>query len=173
MQKIIKHEFVEVDVAIGTTATRFVLPTLNNLRQVNLWGVQAYYKKIVHASPISQKLLIEKPVFITGFLTLVNYAGMEFLKQAPLSMFQTIENGMSGSIGGTLLNPILLDEATIQEKNFKQFAGQIVNFDKSYIEVSTPVPPQFFAQVFGLSIFYSDPAELISNPNGTGFRDKK
>ena len=170
MKKIIKHELVEVVIPIGTTLTRFQLPELNNLREVNLWGVQMYYKDIVSNSMISQRPVIDKSVFQTSFLTLVNYAGMEFLKQAPAVMFQTIENGVSGAMNvatGNFVNP------SIQEKDFKVLAGQIVNYPKSYIEVSTSIPPQVFEQVFLFSLFYTDPKELVANPNTTTFRDKK
>lgn len=160
-KKIIKHELVEVLVPAGSTLTQFQLPELNNLRQVDLWGVQVYYNSIVPKSVISQKDVIVKSVLQNAFLTLTNYDGKEFLKQCPMVMFQTIENSLAN------VDPTL---ASIQEKDFKAFAGQKVNYPKSYINVSAPVPVALVDQVFLLSIFYVDPAEL--GKKQTTFRQK-
>ena len=169
MKKVVKHELFEVVITPGTTLTRFPIPDLPNLRNVQVWGVQMYYSDIVPFSVISQRPLIDKAQYKNSFLTLVNYSGNEFLKQAPVDMFQTIENGLSAvAIPGSPTVP-----SSIQEKDFKNFTGQKVNYPKSFIEVSQPVPVVAFEQVFLVSIYYTDPKELLNNPSQTSFRNKR
>jgi hypothetical protein len=157
-KKIIKHELFEVLISAGTSLTQFPIPDLPNLRHVQLWGIQVYYKDIVPNSLISGKAVLTKADFQQSYLTLVNYDGKQFLNQAPLSMFQTIENNLS-TIGAPF-------DASIQEKDFKSFTGQNVNYPKSFINVAKPIAPVLFDQVYLISVFYVDPSE-IGKPKAT------
>jgi len=167
-KKIIKHELFEVLIPKGTTLTQFPIPDLPNLREVELWGVQAYYNDVIPNSVISQKTVVPKNVFVSSFLTLVNYAGREFLKQAPLVLFQTIETNMVGVPIST--DPLIQIPFGIQEKDFKSFCGQKVNYSKSYINVSIPVSIAVIDYVFLISIYYVDPKEM--GKDQTTFREK-
>jgi len=149
-KKIIKHELFEVNVPAGTSLTQFPIPDLPNLRHVQLWGIQSYYGGIVPNSVISNKAVVSKADFKNSFLTLVDYKGRQFLNQAPLQMFQTIEDN--------LVETAL--PASTQEKDFKCFCGQAVNYPKSFINVSKPITPVAFDQVFLISVYYVDPAEI-------------
>lgn len=162
MKRVIKHELVEVLIPANSTATRFLLPYLENLRNVNLWGVQMYYDKIVPVSILSGRQLINKQVFQKSFLTLENYAGRQFLKQSPLSLFQTIENNLADTAAGN-------DDSSIQEKDFKNFVGQKTNYPKSYIDLVTP-SGNTKDQVFLFSIYYTDKDENMSQ---TSFDNKR
>lgn len=166
-KKIIKHELFEVLVPANTTLNRFPIPDLPNLREVELWSVQCYYKKIVPFSVLSQRATIDKVIFQNSFLTLVNYDGMEFLKQAPFVIFQTIENNMVEVPLTT--DPLVVNECTIQEKDFKSFVGQKVNYPKSYIEVSQPTLNTTDI-VYLISIGYVDPKQV--GKKQTTFREK-
>ena len=151
MKRVIKHELIEVVVPANSTATRFQLPDAQNLRNVQTWGIQAYYDNQVPISIISQRILVNKKYFTYAFLTLENYAGREFDKQSPLSKFQTIENNMTNTVS----------ECSIQEKDFKSMCGQRINFPKSYIDVVLPVAKEIDT-VFLLSVYYSDAGETFS-----------
>lgn len=161
-KKIKKHELFEVLVPAGTTLTQFPIPDIPNLRQVNLLAIQAYYIDLVPKSVISQKVLVTKDIFKNAYLTLTNYDGKEFLKQAPMQMFQTIQGNTAETAGFP---------ATIQETDFKNFVGQKVNYPKSYINVSSAIPVVGFDQVFLISVLYVDPAEA-GKEEGT-FRNRK
>ena len=140
--------------------TQFQIPQLNNLNNVELWGIQVYSDDIVPTSVISQGTrVVPKSILQTAYLTLVNYAGRQFLNQCPMVVFQTIENNL-----GVAPN-------SIQEKDFKSFVGQKVNFPKSYINVSSAIPVVAFNQVFLISVYYVDVAELKSE-NLASFRNK-
>lgn len=164
MKRVIKHELIEVIVPKGSSATRFQLPDAQNLRDVNTWGVQAYYSGIIPKSIISNLDVIDKTTFQKSFITFENYGGREFDKQAPLVQYQTIENNMvSVPFGETFT------EASIQEKDFKNFVGQKINFPKSYIDVIGKISDDTKDLVFLLSIYYTDKGENFSQ---TSFKDK-
>lgn len=154
MKRVVKHELIEVIVPAGSTATRFPLPDAQNLRNVQTWAIQVYYDKIVPNSIISGFPLIDKTSFQYSFLTLQNYAGREFDKQSPLSKYQTIENDLS-----TIQESI----SSIQEKDFKNFVGQKINFPKSWIDVVFPIGKDLTAPlVFLISVYYTDKGETFS-----------
>lgn len=150
MKRIVKHELFEVIVPAGSTATRFQLPDLQNLRNVSLWGVQIYYDTIIPYSVISGLPVINKANAQLSFLTLENYAGRQFLHQSPYMMFQTIENNMATTA---------VADCTEQEKDFKNFVGQKVNWPKSYIDTVTPIADKTQDKVFLVSVYYTDLGE--------------
>lgn len=152
MKKVVKHELIEIIVPAGSTATRFQLPDAQNLREVSTYGIQAYYTNIIPNSIISGFGLISKDAFTNSYLTLENYSGREFIKQAPMPQFQTIENDM---VDGD--NP-----ASIQEKDFKNLIGQKINFPKSYIETPFPIADGRVNTVFLISVYYTDKDETYS-----------
>ena len=106
-----------------------------------------------------------KAVFQKSFLTFENYGGREFDKQAPLVQYQTIENNMvSIPVGENIFT-----DCSIQEKDFKNFVGQKINFPKSYIDTIGKVSSDVEDLVFLLSIYYTDKNETFSQ---TDFGDK-
>lgn len=154
MKRIVKHELLEVIIPAGSTATRFLLPDAQNLRNVQTWGIQIYYDLLVPFSIISGLGTITKANSLISFLTLENYAGRQFDKQSPINKFQTIENNLSEAVGGI--------QCTIQEKDFKCFVGQKINFPKSYIDVVTPIADADVNKVFLISVYYTDKNEDFS-----------
>jgi hypothetical protein len=172
MKKVVKHELIEVIVPKGTTATRFQLPDAQNLRNVQCWGIQTYYggtaatdNPIVPKSIISNLNVIDKKTFQISFLTLQNYAGREFDKQAPLVQYQTIENNMVS----IPFAENVFTECSIQEKDFKNFIGQKINFPKSYIDCVGKISSDTEDLVFLISVYYTDRGETFSQ---TSFEEK-
>jgi hypothetical protein len=152
-KKIIRHELVSITIPANSTATRFNIPDLPNLRNVHLWGVQVYTKDQVFADINSgNALLSHTAVLHNSFLTLVNYGGKEFLKQAPSIIFNTIQANLNTSTNWN-------------ELDIKSFAGQKVNYPKSYIEFNT-APATGVNQVYLMSVYYSLPiAEEVKEGN--------
>ena len=143
-QKIIRHEWIEMPVLAGSTLTRFNFPDLPNLRNVLLFGIKCYDDTMLQASINNQLPLLSKTNILNkSYLTLVNYGGKEFLKQAPLQMFNT--NSFD-----TALSP------NFYETYAKYFAGQRVNWPKSYIQLTTGAG-NVVDETFALSVFYSMP----------------
>jgi hypothetical protein len=163
MKRVVKHELIEVIVPAGATATRFNLPDAQNLRNVQTWGIQIYYDLLVPFSIINGNPTITKADSLLSFLTLENYAGRQFDKQSPINKYQTIEHNLS---------EVALIPSTIQEKDFKSFVGQKINFPKSYIDTVTPIanPVGGLNKVFLLSIYYTDKNEDFSQ---TSFSNMK
>ena len=143
-QKIIRHEWIEMPVLAGSTLTRFNFPDLPNLRNVLLFGLKCYDDTMLNASINNQLPLLSKTNILNkSYLTLVNYGGKEFLKQAPLQMFNTNSFDTSTS-------------PNFYETYAKYFAGQRVNWPKSYIQLTTGAG-NVTDQTFALSVFYSMP----------------
>ena len=149
-KKIIRHELVEIIIPANSTLSRYNFPDVPNLRNSHILGLQIWDANTVTTSVISQNPLV--PLALTQtkiFITLVNYGGKEFLKQAPAVMFSTIQDDL-----GTALNHHDLD--------FKSFSAQKVNWPKAYIEttatLSTTVDRSFL-----VSVYYTlNPAEEMA-----------
>ena len=160
MKRIVKHELIEITVPAASTATRFQLPDAQNLRNVQTWGIQIYYDQIVPRSIISGDKVINKADSLLSFLTMENYAGRQFDKQSPINKYQTIENNLAVTAGA---------DCTIQEKDFKNYVGQKINFPKSYIDTVTPIAHNTENKVFLISVYYTDKNEDMSQ---TSFENK-
>lgn len=169
MKRIVKHELIEVLIPAGSQATRFMIPDQQNLRNTQIWGIQFYFDKIIPLSIISQKPVIDKIVFQRSFLTLQAYSGREFLKQSPIPLFQTIENNLVTSIDFIQVPPVII-ECTEQEKDFKNFVGQKINYPKSYIDTVGILSDPRLDKVFLFSVYYTDLNEKFEQ---TSFDNKK
>jgi hypothetical protein len=158
-QKIIRHEWIEIPVLAGSTLTRFNFPDLPNLRNVLLFGLKCYNSTQLVSSINNQlPLLNEVNILFKSYITLVNYGGKEFLKQAPLNMFNTIFSNDAGS--------------TNQLENYpKYFAGQRVNWPKSYIQLTTGAG-NVVDETYALSVFYSMPLAQERQEDNFSFANK-
>ena len=124
-KQIIRHELVEIVIPSGSTLTRYQFPDIPNLRNSMIWGMQVYTIDEINNSPISQNALLSHTnILHRSFITLVNYGGKEFLKQAPSLIFNTINFNLQTSTNAL-------------ETDIKSFVGQKVNYPKSYIEFIT------------------------------------
>ena len=118
--------------------TNYKIPFPDNeeLRNVKLWGVQSYYGRvkeqifafgIIENEPDYQMPLINKDTFQRTFLTLYDKNNVEFLKQCPIIVFQTIQNDVE-------LNNNRI-ESDICERDNKVFTGQFLDLQNSYYEL--------------------------------------
>ena len=163
MKIIKKLELIEVVIPANSTATQFPILDQPNLRTVKLQSLQFYYEEITPFSPISQNPVINKGVLLFSFLTLQDYGGNQFLKLAPLSKFSTIENGISGMNNAAAI----IQQPTIQEKDFRKFNNQYVNWPKCFITCAVPVPAVAQARSFLFTVEYEDPTEKETVPQIT------
>jgi len=156
-KKIIRHEFVSINIPANSTLTRFNIPDLPNLRNVHLFGLQIYHDKLLTKDIISGNPTVNAgAVLYTSFITLVNYGGKEFLKQAPAEMFQTLVT--PGSVLQT-------------EWDTKSFVGQKVNYPKSFVEFTAP-PAVLVDTAYVFSVYYSLPFEEEKRDSGYSFGNK-
>jgi len=158
-QRIIRHELVNVLIPAASTQTRFLIPDLPNLRNVHIFGLQVYtIDQITKDINTQNPVLSHTAVLHNSFITLVNYGGKEFLKQAPSIMFNTISANLNVSTNWF-------------ENNTKSFVGQKVNYPKSYIEF-TAAPATGVDTVFLMSVYYSLPEAEERKESGYSFSKK-
>jgi hypothetical protein len=159
-KQIIRHELVEIVIPSGSTLTRYQFPDIPNLRNSMIWGMQVYTIDEINNSPISQNALLSHTnVLHRSFITLVNYGGKEFLKQAPSIVFNTINFNLQTSTNAL-------------ETDIKSFVGQKVNYPKSYIEFITS--PSGLANLsFLVSVYYSLPIEEEKKESGYSFGQRR
>lgn len=161
MRKIIRHEFVTVNIPANSTLTRFNMPDLPNLRNVHLLGVQVYTVDEIAVDIISRNAVCSHTVVLhQSYITMVNYGGKEFLKQIPAITFNTINEARSTELG-----------TNWNEMDIKSFIGQKVNYPKSFIEFTTP-PALITDTAYVFSVYYSLPIEEEKKDSGYSFNSK-
>lgn len=158
MKKIIRHEIIEVVIPAGSSSTRFLLGDYPNLRNVHLWGVQAYTAETNGKLGINTLIpIIDYAELVTGYLTLVNYGGKEFSKQVPLLNYFTYQGAVTRSY----------------ETDSKNYTGQKANYPKSYVEFSGPPSVVANDTVIMLSIYYSLPLAEEQLEQNLSFGNRK
>jgi len=159
-KKIIRHELVSVTIPKGSTATRFNIPDLPNLRNVHLWGLQVYtVNEVTKNIQTGNTVLSHTAVLHNSFITFVNYGGKEFLKQSPSIIYNTIAFDASNSTNA-------------RETDHKAFVGQKVNYPKSYIEFTAPPADANNDLDFLFSVYYSLPLAQEQKENDFSFFNK-
>lgn len=159
-KQIIRHELVEITIPANSTLTRYQFPDIPNLRNSMIWGMQVYTVDEISNSPISQQALLSHTnVLHRSFITLVNYGGKEFLKQAPSILFNTITFNLQTSTNAL-------------ETDIKSFVGQKVNYPKSFIEfISSPSGIANLSYL--VSVYYSLPIEEEKKESGYSFGQRR
>ena len=159
-KQIIRHELVEIVIPANSTLTRYQFPDIPNLRNSMIWGMQVYTVDEIFNSPLSQNALLSHTnVLHKSFVTLVNYGGKEFLKQAPSILFNTITFNLQTSTNAL-------------ETDIKSFVGQKVNYPKSYIEF-TATPSGIANLSYLVSVYYSLPIEEEKKESGYSFGQRR
>lgn len=159
-QKIIRHEWVEIVVPANSTLTRFNFPDLPNLRNVLLLGVKVYTINMLPISINNQlPILSHANVLEKSYITLVNYGGKEFLKQAPAQMFNTTSFNLNAS-------------TNFYETYPKDFCGQRVNWPKSYVQTTGSVSTAGTETTYAFSIYYSLPLAQEKQEDSYSFANK-
>lgn len=154
MKHIIRKKTVTVKFFFNTNKevifnkTKINFEEDQELRMVRLWGVQTFYRGEDIAVGDTEKVesgillndldyslpLITKNLFQLAHLNLYDTKGVNFLKDAPFCIFQTIQNNWTkSSIPNTEQNP----EADIVERDTKTFTGQHLDLQNSFIELAT------------------------------------
>jgi hypothetical protein len=158
MKKIIRHEIIEVVIPASSSSTRFLLGDYPNLRNVHLWGVQAYTSETNGKLGINTLIpIIDYAVLVTGYLTLVNYGGKEFSKQVPLLNYFTYHGPTTRSY----------------DTDSKNYTGQKANYPKSYVEFSASPSVVANDTVIMLSIYYSLPLAEEQLEQNLSFGNRK
>jgi len=155
-KKIVRHELVSINIPANSTLSRFNIPDLPNLRNVHTYGIQVYTDLQITKDIISQNNVCNAAAVLnTSFITLVNYGGKEFLKQAPATMFQTIVDNA-------------LQDKNQYEQDFKGLIGQRCNYPKSFVEFSAP-PATAVDLAYIFSVYYTLPIEEEKRESGFSF----
>jgi hypothetical protein len=155
MKNVIRKESVIIKASIpkGTPIganLKFNFQDNENLRQVNLWGIQTYYRGELKPQPpvnpltfgmyngiLKQDLdygllLLDKAIFQRSFINLYDIHNDNFVINAPLVIFQTIQDNWS--MGGTPLPPPQTNpDGDIVERDAKIFCGQHLDLQNCFI----------------------------------------
>lgn len=148
--KVIKHEWVQIQIPGGSTATRLYFPELPNLRDVHLMNLESTNATILPFS-VDNSAVITQNLFFNTFLTLVDYTGKEFVHQIPL------------------IHLLYVTGATHYEQLIKQMSGQIVNWTKSYIEFSSNANIPATLTVCPFSIYYKERSAIEKKERRANF----
>jgi hypothetical protein len=162
MKKIIRHEIIEVVIPAKSSSTRFLLGDYPNLRNVHLWGIQAYTFQTNGKLGINTLLpIITYATLTTGYLTLVNYGGKEFSKDLPMLNYFTYQGA---TLGG---------EPFFYETDSKNYTGQKANYPKSYVNFSSAPASSDTDTVIMLSVYYSLPLAEEQLEQNLSFGNRK
>jgi len=150
------HELINIIFNVGDTQRQFNFPDNPKLRDVNLEGIETYSVKTLPVNSNGVPTVLDQ-YLQTTFITLENYAGRQFVKDMPLVDF------ISNSFGTGV---------DTKENWNKKFAGQRVNYPKSYITFNdlAVVPVANF--VWQFSIFYKDTPSIQNSNNKASFQNR-
>lgn len=171
-RRIIKQELIEVAIPAGTTLTEFPIPEQNNLRNVELLGIQVFVNEIIPFSAISQKAVLTQAYMQKCFITLLNYGGFAFVHLAPILMFQTMEyetftiansaSGGSEGEGGSAASSAV-ETSVIFDRDIKDFSRQCVNWPQCKLKFSASIAALGTDSVVLIAVYYYDPESPADN----------
>lgn len=124
--KIYAQDIIEIVIPANNTSLKINIPDQPNLRSVQLVGIQIFDASTQTKSVLSGNTLVSKADLTKIAITLCDFKGFEFLKYAPALQFRTIDS-VAAANGENLGNI---------ERNAHPFNGQIVNYPKSYINLT-------------------------------------
>lgn len=142
IERMQKHELVEIPIPANTSADKYMIPDQPNLRNVHVMDVVAYYDDILTNAP-SGDLPIDYDVFRKGYLTLQLFNGKEFCHERPLME-------MCSYLGSS--DP---DDRRVSNMKPKDFNYQKVNWTKSYVQFPGLAISES-ARTLILSVYYCD-----------------
>jgi hypothetical protein len=156
MKQVIRKESVIIKNLNNDTLNariRFTFPNNENLRNVQLWGVQCFYGTQLHGGQIYQdpdysQDILNKYIFQHLFITLYDKKNVEFIKRAPLVIFQTIQDTSIFTGGGKNMTDIV-------ERDPKTLNGQLLDLQNSYLELFTTGLKPFQNQSILINFYYS------------------
>jgi hypothetical protein len=136
----IKEELIEIAIPPNTPATvksKIQFPDNQNLRFTHLLGMEVFHFADFPTSIVTKSTTISLAVLKSIFITLQAYNGKNFVWQDPAITYHF--------------------NATINESFASVFAGQKLNYPKSYIEIAdTSLLSTTETQVLPIRIFYRE-----------------
>ena len=115
----LKAQLIEIKIpknTIGTVKTKIQFPDEQNLRNSHLMGMEVFRFSDFPKSIVTKSTVIDTDVLETIFITLQDYNGYNFALQDPAITYH--------------------DHGSIAENFPMVFAGQKMNYPKSYIEIA-------------------------------------
>lgn len=148
MKNVIRKKTVSIVCVVPAVQTgaryKFNFAEDEDLRNVQLWGVQTFYKGdaeddagtinpngILIKDPDWNVDLIDKIHFMQTFLNLYDVGSDNFLKDAPFVIFQTVQGNWTQSGVPDVDNPV----SDIVERDPKYFTGQKLDLQNSFINI--------------------------------------
>ena len=151
---IVRTEYFEVFIKAGSTTVQFNLPDVQNLRNVHLIGLQLYTGRTL-SKGINNQDVISVTDLSKGWLTLQMYNGVEAIKDYPMQNLVT--GNVLGNEGGII--------------NYRDFAGQRINWPKSYFRFNVGIAP-LVDTVVPFTVYYRDPAAEEAAAQRANFRNR-
>lgn len=153
MKNVIRKETVIINnITSGEVGIiKYQFPDNQNLRKCKLWGIQSFYfgnetqTGLTKIDPDYSLPLIVQEVYKRTFLTLCDTKNIKFLKQAPLVIFQNLQNGCD----------IINNYSSITEIDTKTFNGQSLDLNNSFIEIAPGAKPFDHASLI-INFFYTN-----------------
>jgi hypothetical protein len=172
MKQVIRKKTVNVKFTLpkGIVGgkTKITFQDDEDLRNVQLWGVQTFYRGAaatglnngVLPTDLDYTLpLLQKDLFLLTHLNLLDINNVNFLKDSPFVLFQTIQNNWSKGGNPNFTNP----DGTIAERDTKYFTGQRLDLQNSFIEMATAGFPNTQDEQSIVINFYYSRLDLDSN----------
>jgi len=159
-RKLIKSEVIEVKIIGGSTTNKIQLPDVPNLRNVHLWNIESWTLQEIPVSILSNTPLVNQALYNSIFLTLQSYNGKNFMWQKPLLSFKNVSS--------TIVLPAVAN--TFVSWFPTLFAGQKVNWPKSYIEIANVALIPAATVVLLLDISYSESEAIEKKDKKASFR---
>jgi len=157
-RKVYKTQVIEVRIPTGSTRTKFQLPDEQNLRYVHLLGIETYTIEELPLSPATNTPVISPDLMKSISLTLQAYQGENFMWQQPIQGLRTMD------VGGVALIP---------HQTFPlAFAGQRVNWPKSYIEIADTSLIPGVDVVVVLNVYYKEGSAKSRKDAKATFRNR-
>jgi hypothetical protein len=160
MYPTIKKLNVSIEIKFNGKNTKIKFPFKNDtpeLRNVRIWGLQTYYgdKNVLYGNFSNDitylKPLIDQKEFQNCYITLYDRKNVNFVKDAPVVIFQTIQGNSE------------VRNIEITERDNKTFCGQILDLQNSYIEFTADVNNivNDSPLIFNCDIYYSKLDEKV------------
>jgi len=131
---------------------------LDELRDCRIWGLEAYYfeeqasviqtQGTLTYDPDYNLPVISKNQFQNGFLNLYDTNNINFLINAPLVIFGTIQNDMA-NFGGARI------KSGIVERDAKSFNGQKIDMQNSSVVFNGDANQLVETRIIFMDIYYS------------------
>ncbi len=133
-----------VEIIFGPNDSQLNFNDYPMLRNAPIWGLELFTPGTIATSPLSGTTLMSvanlKNCFLTLYMTTVSNAWGQFINQHPVLNFNRTVNSAA--------DPYIYD--------FTRMSGQIIQWQKSFIRILTPIGGSANASVY-FQAWYADP----------------